>query len=243
MGKSSAPAAPDYKGEAIATANSGKYSESTPYGTVSWQTRPGTDPNNPRPGDYTRLTELSPEQQQLYNQQTGNQLSAGGLASQQLSDLSGGQQGMQDALYRRATQYYDQRFGDQEQALRSQLLNSGLAEGSEGYSRAMRDIGQQRDASYADATDRALAGANQSSNDAIARLSSILAMSRGQTPTSGNAGAAGPDLLSPASSQYNAQLGQVNAENANTTQQAAAAAQLAMLGYALLSDRRLKELL
>lgn len=240
MGKSSAPAAPDYKSEAIATANSGKYSESTPYGTVSWQTRPGADPNNPRPGDYTRLTELSPEQQQLYKQQTGNQLSAGGLASQQLSDLSGGQQGMQDALYRRATQYYDQNFGNQEQQLRTQLANSGLAEGSEAYKNALGDFNQRRDTSYADAADRALVGSENAQTSATNRLASILSLSRGENPQSANsAGGQSVDYSGASQNAYNSALGKVNAENAQTAQNTQTAATLATLLY-MWSDRRLK---
>lgn len=243
MGKSSAPATPDYKGEAIATANSGKYGETTPYGSIDWQMRPGADPNNPQPGDYTRTTTLSPEQQQLYSQGVRNQYAAGGLAASQLQDLEGGTQGMQDALYRRATQYYDQNFGNQEGQLRTQLLNSGLAEGSDAYKTAMGDFNQRRDTAYADAADRALVGSSAMQDSAVNRLASILAASRGQNPTSANSsGGQAVDYSGAATNSYNAALGKTNAENAQTANTTNTAASLAAM-YAMLyaaSDRRLK---
>lgn len=232
MGKSDAPPTPDYKGQAIATSNSGKYNEVGPTGSVGWSLRPGADPNNPQPGDYIRTTEMSPEQRQLYDQGVGNQLALGDVGQRQIADLGGGTQQMQDALYRRATQYYDQNFGDQGEALRTQLLNSGLAEGSEGYDKAMRNFGQTRDTAYADATDRAIVGADQSQNSAVSRLAQIMAMSRGQNPTSSNsAGGAGIDLLSAAMQEYNSKLAGVNANNAQAANQAQTAQQLGMLAY------------
>lgn len=241
MGKSSAPNPPDYKGQAVATGNSGKYNESGPTGAVNWSTRPGADPSNPLPGDYIRTTTLAPEQQQLYDQGVGNQLQAGLVGQHQLQDLQGGQQGTQDALYRRATQYYDQRFGQQEDALKTQLQNQGLVEGSQAWHNAMQDFNQNKNTAYADATDRAIAGSNTSQNDAVARLANILAMSKGQNPTSGNsAGGAPTDLLSAANQAYQAQVAGVNAGNAETAGTTNAAMSAAMMALMYFSDRRLK---
>jgi hypothetical protein len=197
--------------------------------------RPGADPNNPQPGDYIRSTQLSPEQKQLYDQGVGNQLQAGLVGQQQLTDLQGGQAATQDALYRRATQYYDTRFGNQEDALKTQLQNQGLVEGSQAWHNAMQDFNQTKNTAYADATDRAITGSNQSQNDAVARLANILAMSKGQTPGSGNsAGGQATDLLSAANQQYQAKVGAVNAGNAETAGNTQSAISLAML-YALLA--------
>lgn len=83
-GKNSAPPAPDY---AALAAQQGSESRDTaaynaainrvdqygPQGSVTWSVRPGADPNNPQPGDYIQNTQLSPEQQGLYNSQ--NQIS------------------------------------------------------------------------------------------------------------------------------------------------------------------------
>lgn len=215
MGKSDPPAAPDYKGQAVIQANSGKYNEITPYGSINWTTRPGADPENLQPGDYSRTTVLSPIQQQLYDTNVATQLRAGLAGQQMLGDLGNGQ-AASDAAYRKSTRYYDTNFGRDESALRTQLINSGLTEGTEAYKNAMDQFNQRKDSAYADAADRAVASGDQQQNSAVARLANILALSRGQSPTSGNAsGGAATDLLNAANNQYQAQLGQVNAENAN----------------------------
>ncbi|MCK9988639.1 MAG: hypothetical protein AzoDbin1_05111 [Azoarcus sp.] len=224
MGKSKAPKVPDYTGAAIATANSGKYSEVTPFGTIEWAGRPGMDPRNPQPGDYTRVTKLSPDQQAIYDLLTGNQLAAGREASTrfgQLGEDAAARQALQDALYRRSTQYYDQNFGDQENQLRSQLINSGLVQGSEAYDRAMRNFGQQRDQAYSAAADTAAINAEQQSqanqNYAISRLAQLLAMSQGQMPQSGNSAGGQPvDMLGAVGQHYQGQVARANAKNAGS---------------------------
>lgn len=227
MGKSSAPASPDYKGQAIATANSSKYNTVGPTGSVGWTIRPGADPNNPQPGDYIQTTTLSPDQQQLYDLSSKNQLQTGLAANGMIADATAPQTDVQDALYRRGTKYYDQNFGDQEQALMTRLQNSGLSEGSEAWNKEMRNFGQTRDAAYADATDRALLGADQSQNSAVDRLASIMALSRGQTPQATNNGSQGVDFSGAANSQYQALLGQTNADNANAAATTGTVASLA----------------
>ena len=225
------PQVPDYVKQAIATGNAGKYNEETPYGTVTWSLRPGADPANPQPGDYIRSTNFSPEQQKLYEQNTANQLTAGQVGGQQLADLGQGRQAVQDALYRRATQYYDQNFGDQENQLRTRLANQGLNEGTEAFEREMRNFRQTRDSAYSDATDRAIAGADQQENNAVARIVNILNMSKATAPTSGNsAGGAGTDLLTAANQAYTANLGASNAQAARDAQQQNALLQLVLGG-------------
>lgn len=215
MGKSSAPAAPDYKGQAIAQANSSKYNEVTPYGAITWGIRPGADQDNPQPGDYIRTTALSGQQQKLYDTGVATQLQAGLAGQRMLGDLGDGQ-AASDAAYSHATRYYDTNFGRDEAGLRSQLINSGLTEGSEAYKNAMDQFNQRKDSAYADAADRAVAAGDQQQNSVVARLANILALSRGQSAASGNtAGGSGTDLLGAANNQYQAQLGQVNADNAN----------------------------
>jgi hypothetical protein len=91
MGKPSAPPAPDYAAAAaaqtqgnkdLAAINAGfaRPNESTVGGTKTWTLKPGADPKNPLPGDYIVTTQLSPEQQALYDRGTaiGNQALAFG---------------------------------------------------------------------------------------------------------------------------------------------------------------------
>lgn len=238
MGKSSAPAAPDLTKAAVATSNSQRYNEIGPNGEVTWTLRPGADPTNPQLGDYTRTTTLSPQQQALQEQGMAAQLAAGELAQTQLGSLSDGT-AASDAAYRRATQYYDTNFDRQAQQLRTQLLNSGLAEGTEAYRNELESFNQRRDSAYADAADRAVATGETSQNNSVARLAQILAMSRGTAPTSSNTGS-GTDLTSALMQQYQAQLAGVNANNAQSAQEFGTAAQLGALGLLAFSDRRLK---
>lgn len=235
MGKSSAPAAPDYVGQAIAEANSNKYSEQTPYGSVSWQTRPGADPRNPLPGDSARVMTLSPEQKQLYDLQVANQLQTGLAGSALLKDTNNGgdRQATQDALYRRATQYYDKNFDRSQAALETKLQNQGLMQGSEAYTNELDKFNQGKDTAYADATDRAVTQAdstyNANLNNNVSRLAQLLTLSRGQTPTSANNSAPGTELTGATNAQYQAQLGQVNAENATAASTTATVGSMAAM--------------
>lgn len=209
----------DYTKAAIATSNSGKYNEVGPYGSNTWTLRPGADPNNPQPGDYIRTTTLDPGQQQLLDQTTAGKLGAGGLAQSQVSDIAGGRQAVQDALYKQYTANFDQRYGRDEEALRTRLLNEGLDPNSEAAKNELLQFRQNRDAAYADAQQRAITGADAQQNSAVARLANILAMSGPSMPTSANSSGGNPtDLLTAANQTYNAQLAASNASKAQNTQ-------------------------
>jgi hypothetical protein len=80
------------------------------------------------------------------------------------SDFSGERQRVEDALYGSATKRLDDQFGRADEANRTQLLNQGLREGSEGWNNAMRDFSLSKQDAYGDARDRAIAagGAEQS---------------------------------------------------------------------------------
>lgn len=240
MGKSSAPSTPDYTKSAIATANASKYNETNPYGSVSWSMRAGADPTNPQPGDYSRTTSFSAPQQALYDQGVSNQLAAGSLASSQMAQLSSDNataSSLADKLYKQSTKYYDQNYGNQEAALRTQLLNSGLAEGSAGYQNAMDKFNQQRNSAYGDAANTAAINAEQQSqteqNNAVNRLAQIMSMSHGQAPNSSNNSALSQDLTSAAANSYNSQLAATNAANAQTSSTIQGLGQLGLLAYLL----------
>lgn len=209
----------DYTKAAIATSNSGKYNEVGPYGSNTWTLRPGADPNNPQPGDYIRTTTFEPGQQQLLDQTTAGKLGAGGLAQSQVSDIAGGRQAVQDALYKQYTANFDQRYGRDEEALRTRLLNEGLDPNSEAGKNELLQFRQNKDAAYADAQQRAITGADAQQNSAVARLANILAMSGPSMPTSANSSGGNPtDLLTAANQTYNAQLAASNASKAQNTQ-------------------------
>lgn len=220
-------------------------------------------------GQLSQLNSQGTQTLNPINTATGVQQPGAGYTSQ-LDPNNFDRQKLQDSIYNRSTQYYDQNFGDQEDSLRSRLINQGLTEGSEAYDREMRNFGQQRQSAYADATDRAIMGADEaaraqqgldqqydlsrfqldqgqqglaqqwlnslrsgdqqdatlnlqqqqlaqtSQNDTVNRLAQILAMSRGEVPTSANSSTQMPDLASAAQQNYQTQLANVNARNAQS---------------------------
>lgn len=95
MGKSSAPPPPDYEAAAVAqgqankdaakfNAGANRVTQIAPQGSSTWTIRPGADPDNPQPGDYIQTTQLSPEQQSIYDQTAGIDNALLGTASRQL---------------------------------------------------------------------------------------------------------------------------------------------------------------
>lgn len=231
MGKSSAPATPDYKGQAIATANSAKYSQLGPNGSVTWSTKPGANPNNPQPGDYIQTTTLSPEQQALYDLQTANQQKLGETAQGLIPSATGSQQAMADAQYNKLTRYYDTNFNNREDALKTSLLNQGLDPNSEAYQKALGNFNQERDTAYADAADRALLSSDTAQNSAVNRLVQLMAASRGESPTTPQNGTQGVDYTGATQNAYNSNLASVSAENANTASTTGTVGTLALLAY------------
>lgn len=105
---------------------------------------------------YTSTVELTPEQQQLLNQQ--NQLS--GSLNQLAIDQTGriknllGQplninnEATEARLNELGRKRLDPRFAEQEQTLRTRLANQGFAQGSEAYNRQLRDLEQSKNDAY-----------------------------------------------------------------------------------------------
>lgn len=85
---------------------------------------------------------------------------------------------VRDALYRQATSQLDPEYAQRENALRTRLLNSGVAEGSEAYRNSMDEFGRQRQLDYGNARDRSISasGSEQSrlNSDALASRSQML---------------------------------------------------------------------
>lgn len=239
MGKeSSTPATPDYKGTAIATANANKYNTSGPYGKGTWTLRAGADPTSPQAGDWTQTTVLSPEQQKLYELGAGNKLAAGQALTGMVGDL-GSRQQVADALYKQATRYMDQSFGDQEAALTSRLQNQGLVEGSDAYERALRNFMQTRGQAYESAASSSVINADTASNHAVSRIAQLLAATRETTPQVAGIGG-GADLAGAEQAKYEADLARSNADAANKAQQQQAILQAGLSAAMFFSDRRLK---
>lgn len=148
----------------------------TPYGNQTFTGR-----LDPKTGAtiYDQNISVSPEVQQLINQQQQQDLALGNTAQKMLGsvdqavaqpldtsslpkllgadDLQGARQSVSDALYKKQTAYLDPQYEQRQQALDSKLANQGITQGSEAYKSAMElearnrsfDYGQARDSSIA----------------------------------------------------------------------------------------------
>ena len=99
MGKSS-PAAPDYKGAALAEASASKDintqqtwanrpNQYTPYGQLEWEASQGTDPSTGKPiTQWNQYESLSPELQKIYDDEVGLQGGKTALAGGMMGRMS-----------------------------------------------------------------------------------------------------------------------------------------------------------
>jgi hypothetical protein len=76
----------------------------------------------------------------------------------QRSDINQVRGNAQDALYKRNTAFLDPQFQQNEDRLRTRLANQGVTEGSEAYTNAMGDFSRNKEFSYGQARDSAIAG-------------------------------------------------------------------------------------
>lgn len=91
-------------------------------------------------------------------------------------DLMGARNQVSDALYRQQSSYLDPQYAQQDQALRTELANKGVAEGSEAWNRMMGDFARNKSFDYARARDSAITG----SGAELSRLAQIAQSNRGQ---------------------------------------------------------------
>lgn len=271
-GKASAPPQPDYAGAAQATAagnaeaariaaRANRVDQVSPYGTRSYEEL-GDD-------RWRETVALSPEQQKLFDQDNAIKQGLSSVSSKGLgyvqsaldspfdqSKLPGrtvnaGETG-QAAILRRMQPQLDR---DRE-ALRTQLLNQGLTQGSEAYNREMERADRQANDAYSQAALSGITVGQQARQQGLQEesffrnepLNMLNAVRSGQqvvNPTFSNvptqATTPGADMLSAANMGYNAQMGAVNAKNANAANMTSG---LFSLGSAAVpfafSDERLK---
>lgn len=142
------------------------------------------------PGSWTLQTTLSPEMQKIYdtgyqayinasNQLAGSQLDESKLIPKadwaRLNSAIGGDgTNYTDAYYNKATRLLGDKYGQEEQALRSQLLNSGLSEGTEAYDTQFRNWMDAKNRNYADIADQAILTGSTLQNQDIQSLVSAL---------------------------------------------------------------------
>jgi len=247
----SAPAAPDYTAAAQQTAAgnldaarqataANRVNQVTPYGNLNYSVS-GQDPyGNPT---WTATQSLSPDQQQLYQQQMQTSLGLGNLQNQGLgyvqnmlskpfdtstlpqSGINPGET-MQDSVLRRL----QPQIAQQREMTTALLANQGIVPGTTAYENAMRMQNQKENdlltSAVIQGTNTGLA-ANQQAfgqagyirNEPINTLNAIRSGSQVTNPSyisniPQQATTSGADILGANQMGYNAQMGNFNAQQA-----------------------------
>lgn len=251
-GKAKAPPAPDYTAAAKetaagnleaarATAAANRTNQVTPYGNLTYTANPGTDPYGNTL--YTATQTLSPEQQKIYQQESqlneglmttankgldyANQvLSQPGVDTSKLPSygINPGET-YSDAIMRRL----QPQIAQQSEMSDAQLANQGIAQGTEAYNNAKRQLSQQQNDMLTSAQIQGMntgLSANQQAfqqeaynqMQPINVINALRTGSQVQNPSFANtpnqAQTAGADILGATQAGYNAQLANVNAQNA-----------------------------
>ena len=274
----SQPAAPDYTGAAQATsqgsaqaavANSllNMRNTSTPLGSQSFNQIGSYDiPSiGGQPGfsipRYDQSISMTPEGQNLYNQQMGLSTGLMGLGQSSLDQTRAALGQPQDMSsvgdianqsYAAQTARLDPQWAQRKGQFDQQMANQGITAGGEAYDNAARDFGQQRNDAYTQARQAAISTMPQTYQLSTAQrmqpLTELNAIRTGAQPqmpqfqgqpTAG--GVQGANMLGAAQGQnqynmglYNSGVGEANSFNSGLMSIAGA------LGAAMISDRRLK---
>jgi hypothetical protein len=163
--------------------------QTNPYGSTTYKNLGGDQ--------WQQTTQLSPDQQAILDLQEKNQQAQGQAAGSSLGQAQSaissplnfgtapsrvtsvatnpvpqvsdaGRMQAQDAIYKRQTAMLDPQFAQSEEKERSRLINSGNAEGSEGFTNAMDNFARQKQAAYGSARNDAITGGDQAYSQQLA---------------------------------------------------------------------------
>lgn len=229
MKSPSQPAAPNFKSlareQADLTNKAQKFNQFNPFGSQTWEQTPD--------GRWTSRTNLSDDQQYLFNQGTASQRALAGRApayAQMVADYLGQPMGTGDDVRNRVETELLGRLNTQSdrdlEQTRSRLLNQGITENSEAWRRAMSDFDMNRQ----NARTSAILNAGQEAsrqvaldtglrNQYLSELSNMLGQSQATIPNYGPLqGAVAPDIYGAGQDQYAAALQNYNAKVARQGQ-------------------------
>lgn len=222
----SAPKAPDPAKTAAAQTESNKATaitqyglnatnQITPYGNLTYSQNGTWSDGTPR---FTATTSLSPEQQQLYRQQTQLGSKLNNLAIGQTDRLSGvlsqpvdlSNEATESRLMELGRARLDPIIAQREKATEAELINKGVRPGTEAYKRATDTVNQQTNDAYnqllltgrGQAVQEALAERNQPINE----ISALMGGGQVQTPSFVNTptpGVNGTDVAGITNNAYN----------------------------------------
>lgn len=211
-GKARAPAVPDpnvvSQAQTQSNTQTAAYQNALDHGNVStpFGNQTFTGRTDPKTGAtiYDQNISVSPEVQQLIDQQSRNDTALGKTSSKMLGtidqtysqpldtsnlpkllgadDLQGQRKAVSDALYQRQAAYLDPQFEQRQKAQDAKLANQGITLGSEAYKNAQDDESRAREFAYGQARDSSIAGglnettqlANLSSSQRAQMLSEAL---------------------------------------------------------------------
>lgn len=279
MGKStpSAPAAPNPAATSAAQTQSNKETAlynyglsnqnyNTPLGNINYS----VNTSNPNQPQGTANVTLSPEQQQLYNQQTQQSIGLSNLADQLQgrvgdtlnqpgpgsADFATTAKNASDAYYANQKQYLDPQWEQQQKQNNAMLANQGIQMGSEAYDTAQNNFARQKQSAYDTAQQNAILQGPQNTqqlfslNSAARELplnefNALRSQSQVQMPSFAAptpVSAAGTNTAQNTWNAYNAQQNSYNQQVASQNNQMSSLFGLGgQLGAAwLMSDERLK---
>ncbi len=158
---------------ALQNAEYNRINQSTPYGSSNY-TITGHNPDGTP--IYAQSVTLSPQEQQVFNNNIQGQIGQGGIALGMQNQVAGsyanpintsgvpqitGQissqatpeliKQAQDAARGAQTQYLDPQFADQQKQLTDQLANQGITQGSAAWQQAMDQFARQKQMAYSNA--------------------------------------------------------------------------------------------
>jgi hypothetical protein len=201
----------------------------------------------------------------LYDQQTGNELQQGKVASNLLGnvsdsyskpfnfDVNSNLKSTQDAIYGRNTQYLDPQFDRQQSQLETQLTNQGIPRDSEAWNNSMQSFNANKNQAYESARNDAISQSTGQSatqlqealaarNQPLNEYNSLMSGSQASLPQfsqPGQVSSAPADISGAINNAYQGQLAGYNANTAQSNTMLSSGAGL--LAALLMSDRRTKE--
>lgn len=223
-----------------------------PYGSLTYN-QTGTNKFQDSKGrwvetpQYTATTTLSPQQQAILDQTQAANLNLGSIANERSAfledylskpfDVNAATEAKINEL---GASRLDPRFAREQEAMRSQLINSGIRPGTAAYSAAMNDFGQTKNDAY---NQLALTGRQQAFQEAsyeraqpLNEISALLSGAQVQQPQFVNtpqSQVGGVDYTGLVNQKYQSEL-------ANSQAKMGGLFGLLSGGIGLLSDRRAK---
>jgi len=191
-GDKNSPAPPDYMGLAqqmgdISEQNTAQQTwanrpdQNTPWGSTTWDANQTIDPATGLPvTSWTQNTNLTPEQQAIFESQQQLQAGRSGLANtllgnasdtlqnpadwSQLPEVGNGmdaRNAAEDAIFGRMSSRLDPQWTQRADQQRTQLYNMGLREGDSAFDQQMGNFNRDRTDAYEQAMNTAIAGGGQ----------------------------------------------------------------------------------